>query len=132
MQRISLILLGISYMSYATQSPIFEQLDQVLRSIDSLEGYGPVEEAYGLEPYLSLIHHISGLSEPSIEETKLAEDILSKIFSRYAYRDGSHRSRIYAQVQQKALTSLKATPTGQAILDRIDNPLIQAYRQALP
>lgn len=112
---------------------LLQQLDGTLEQIDSLEEYGPPATLKGLEAYLEVVATYRAKPSLSYEEASLLEGILERLFSRYAYRDGSQRSRIYAEAQRRVITLLDATPLGKELLRQQarQSPLMQAYIEAL-
>ena len=120
---------------YATDLSL-EHLTATLCKIDGLESYGPVidgEEQHDLHEYLAYIHTV--LCKEQIPGYKLTGvyAIAASIFSRYAYSNGSQRSRVYAQAQQQLITLLSKTHYGQAVLSVLaqEYPVIELYRDAL-
>lgn len=93
---------------------LLEQLDRTLEQIDALEEYGPLSNLKGLENYLGIVDTYCMKTSLSHEEAALLKAILERLFSRYAYRDGSHRSRIYAEAQRRAITLLNTTGLGKS------------------
>jgi hypothetical protein len=65
----------------------------------------------------------------SEDERSLLAALVKKLFSRWAYKDGSYRSRIYGKAQQKALALLQSSEPGTLILAKLSEefPIIEAY-----
>lgn len=135
MPRILFIMcLSLSLTLHAQEAhSLLQQLDSTLEQIDSLKEYGPPATLNGLEYYLEVIAEYRSKRSLTYEEAFLIEGILERIFSRYAYRDGSQRSRIYAEAHRRVITLLDATDLGKELLQQQarQRPLMQAYIDAL-
>ena len=110
-----------------------EDLSHTLERIDMLKGYGPVVDSridiltqYGVEEILSQ-------SQVSTQECMYVYAFAAQLLSRYAYSDGSYRSRIYAQAQQRLISLLMASDYGKALLEVLaqDFPVIDLYVEVL-
>ncbi len=112
---------------------LLQQLDTTLEQIDALEEYGPPSSLKGLECYLRVIDTYRMKTFLSAGESALLEGILERLFSRYAYRDGSQRSRIYAEAHRRVITLLDTTDLGKELLRKYaaQSPLVQAYIERL-
>lgn len=124
---------SISFHVHSEPKMVLQQLDHTLELIDALEGYGPHESLEGLELYLQVLQDTLSKEGPDDDEKDLLEGILSKLFSRYAYRDGSYRSRIYAEAQKRAITLLCESPLGKELLEKHaeERPFIRPYIEVL-
>lgn len=98
---------------------ISKELQVTLKKIDSLHGYGSITHMYGLEFYIAFIESILCNQMSSEKDLQNAYDIAEAICSRYAYRDGSYRSRIYSKAQQAILTSLTQYAKGKIFLTKL-------------
>ena len=111
-----------------SQDQLLRQLDSTLTKIDSLDGHGPISHLYGLEKYLNFLEKT--LANENIKPNALcnAYSIAEKICSRYSYRDGSYRSRVYAQAQQSLCKLLNSTSEGTHLLKKLTQkyPVIAA------
>jgi len=93
-----------------------ESFHKRLAFVDALQDYGPIDESRN--PFMDDLNFIDLYSEVEHyrENSLVAEEMIEKLFSRYAYRDGSHRSRIYSSTHQKLVTLLKRTSQRQTLL----------------
>jgi hypothetical protein len=132
MNRMFLLSLGIllTLPLHATlpKTNLLTRLESTLKNIDTLKGYGPISNLYGLEGYMQFVEEVMNGKQSSPEALRQAYGIAEKLFSRYAYRDGSYRSRIYAQAQQQLYTILNSSHQGKLLLKELteQHPLIAA------
>jgi hypothetical protein len=108
------------------------QLDAILEKIDDIEGYGPHESLHGLEPYLFEFESICAQQDQDSDDKHALEQISTRLFSRYVYRNGSHRSRIYAEAQRRVLSGLALCTYGKELIQRLSeaDPLIASLAHA--
>ncbi len=103
-----------------------------LKKIDALQGYGPSATLLGLEEHLAYVKEALLKESLTSQEYRRVLYITEKLLLRYAYRDGSQRSRIYARAQCELINLLKTTERGLLIQAELGkSPLIQAYIKAL-
>ena len=112
--------------------PHIVHFTQTLKKIDTLQGYGPPATLLGLEEHLAYVKEALLRESLTSEEYRRLIYIIEKLLSRYAYRDGSQRSRIYARAQQELIKMLKTTERGLLIQAELQkSPLIKAYINTL-
>ena len=123
------IVLGLSQHLLSTpphKDLLLSQLETTLTRIDTLQGHGPISHLYGLEKYLTSLEKILARKNSKPVALNRAYTIAEKICSRYSYRDGSYRSRVYAQAQQSLFKLLNSSSEGTHILKKLTQqyPLI--------
>ena len=107
---------------------LLRQLETTLTKIDSLEGHGAISHLYGLEKYLNFIEKTLANKNNKPEALSCVYSIAEKICSRYSYRDGSYRSRVYAHAQQSLCKLLNSSGAGTQLLKKLTQkyPVIAA------
>lgn len=130
---IPLLAISTSISTEIRNEELLQQLEETLKEIDTLEGYGSYRALNGLEYYLDHMQMLCEQNDLSQDEGSLLEALVTKLFSRYAYKDGSYRSRIYGKAQQKAHALLQSSERGKLILTKLSDelPLIEAYSTLL-
>lgn len=118
--------------SHTLPDEFLAQLDVLLEKIDGVEEYGPHTSLLGLEPYLLELESICAQQHQDSYEMHVLEQIITRLFSRYVYRDGSQRSRIYAEAHRRVLNGLARCPYGRELLHRLSetDPLIASLADA--
>ncbi len=114
-------------------SVLTDHLEKTLKKIDSYTGYGPIPDTQILDQAINYSKRL--LSKKNISGVELLQvyAIAAHIFSRAAYRDGTHRSRIYGAAQQKLIMLLSTAEHGETVLTVLTEkyPVIDLYIEAL-